>query len=174
MIRSLLITLVLLAGCATTTPPAEPAPTFSDEYFSEMFNDDFFRNSSNPFQEMHRIVKSLDPNKKDRTARNAFLSWYWVRFGQYPAEQIHFYEDDGALYITLDINVDDRPEVNLKATDGELNISGQMVREGRYSKSVLRLEQTLPVPGNIDPASVVSWKNGELFIIRFDKTDAVS
>jgi HSP20 family molecular chaperone IbpA len=169
MIRAVFLSFLLITGCASTTQQIDGA------YFDNLFSPAFFAETSDPFQEMHRIAEvEAASTKEPKRYRNTFNAWYWDRYGQYPAENIHYREDDSAFYVTLDVDANDNPTVNLKMVENVLMISGQLIRKSRYSERRLRLQQNLPVPDGLNPTSMFSWKNGEDFIIRIDKLETTS
>ncbi len=170
MIRAVFLSFLLITGCATTVPEADIAPQVDGNFFDNLFDSDYFASQPDPFQEMSRITEQQAAEAEQPARyRNAFNIWYWDRFGRYPAEQIHYREDDNAFYITLDVHQLDNPTVNMKIEGDVLMINGQLIRKARYSERKLRLKQQLPVPAYLDPRSIFSWKNGEEFIIRIEK-----
>jgi len=170
MIRAVFLSFLLITGCASTEP-AE-APQVDGTYFDNLFNPEFFADNPDPFQEMYRVTElEAEAAEEPNRYRNTFNSWYWENYGRYPAEQIHYREDDIAFYVTLDVDPKDNPTVNLKMENNLLMVSGQLIRKTRYAERKLRLKQNMPLPDGLDSTSMFSFKNGEEFIIRIDKLD---
>lgn len=167
MIRTVFLSLLLMTGCATAPQQID------NKYFDELFGAEFFENSADPFQDMHRLINELSNESENPASyQNAFNVWYWDRHGRYMPEYIHYQDDDQAFYVKFDVAINIHPDINLKIQNDVLIITGDFVLKGRTSEGRLRLDQKLPVPSNLDPLSMFAWKNGEVYTIRIDKLDS--
>ncbi len=163
MIRAVIFSLILLTGC--TSIEGQKSQEITPEYLSQKFDSEFFANSEDPFQEIH--LASQEPT--DPKVKDVYRTWYWDNFGRFPAERIHYAEDEKTRTITLDVKEIDRPELKLRIKDGFLHLDGSIVTKMARATSTLRVVQKLPIADDVDPLSVVSYKSGDSFIIRLEK-----
>lgn len=170
MIRVVFLSFLLITGCASTEP-VKDASEVDGTYFDSLFDSEFFAANADPFQEMHRIItEQSSASEQPAKFKNRFDVWYWNRYGRFPAEQIYYEDEETTFLIRLAVEVDENPTVNLRIEDDVLLVTGQLVRKTRWSERRKRLDQRIPVPTGLDRTSMFSWKNGEAFNIRIEKT----
>lgn len=169
MIRTVFLSFLLIAGCATNEVPRQ----IDNAYFDELFNMEYFRTSLNPFQDMHQTISSLSAESENPTKfKNTFSSWYWDRHGQFMPEKIHYRNEEAALFITFDIDEGEKANANLSLHDDVLHITGQLILKTRRFERKVRLDQKLPVPSGLDPLSAVAWSGGNKYTIRIEKLES--
>ncbi|MBO6703492.1 MAG: hypothetical protein JJ921_14225 [Pseudomonadales bacterium] len=170
MIRVVFLSFLLITGCASTEP-VKDASEVDGTYFDSLFDSEFFAANADPFQEMHRIIetKAVEIEQAKRYL-GQFNSWYWDRYGEFPAENIHYKDEDATLTITIYMDSSENPKVNLKLEDDVLTMTGVLIRKNTWSETSRKLGQKFPMPPGLDRTSIFSWKNGEAFNIRIEKT----
>ena len=170
MIRAVFLSFLLITGCASTN-----VSQFDETYFDNLFNSEFFAANADPFQEMHRIIETnAVETEQPKKYRGQFNNWYWDRHGQFPAENIHYKDEDATLTITVYMDSSQNPTVNLKLEDNVLMMTGELIRKSKWSETTLKLNQRIPVPPGLDSGSMFSWKMGEAFNIRIDKLNTTT
>lgn len=140
----------------------------SERFLDDMFSEDFFNHSRDPFREMERLRDRMD--KLLRGDRLDFDTWFSDRFGDFRANTIDMEEDDDSVAYRIDIGDQDLVDTKVDVANGYVSIAVRLEDKSGSSISQSSLSHRFPVPAGVDPGSVKVDKEGDAIVIRFDKT----
>lgn len=147
----------------------------NDSVFDQMFNNDFFNRSRDPFQEMERMQKQMNKLFGSDSSRfdSFFNNWFKNEYGDFPAGSITMDEDDGHIYYKMDIGDSKLANVNVQVENGTIMIKATTQSSGSPgAQSYAEINQQFPLPPGVDPKSVKVSQNDGVVTIRLDKTTA--
>ena len=145
--------------------------------FDQMFDDDFFGHSRDPFEEMRRMQDRMlkqfgGPSGMESSP---FDSWYQRKFGG-SAGEVQRREDDENVYYEIALKGLKKGKVDVKVENGQIAISGEMENKsdgeegGSYVSSTFH--RSFPVPPDVDGNKAqMEQKDGKI-IIKFPKLKA--
>ncbi|ODS33928.1 MAG: Hsp20/alpha crystallin family protein [Candidatus Scalindua rubra] len=151
-----------------------------DKTFDSFFNDDFFRSSKSPFEEMRRmqesIMKQFDMFGED-SGRGIFDSWFKKRFGGGEPGDIQTREDEDFVYYDVIIKDLSNKKLDIRVEDGQIKISGTIEKrsddKGKNTNSSQfyssKFHRSFPVPYGVDGDRVQMEQDGEKIIIKLPK-----
>lgn len=147
----------------------EVSPVASTDFLNGVFDNDFFRHSNDPFQEMDRMRKRMDKLFGDDRFSSNFDTWFDHRFGQFGASSIEQGEDQNSVYYKMNVGDKDLVDLKVNVSDGYVSIDAKLKNESANSFSQSSVSQRFPVPAGVDPNSAKIEKQDGTVIIRFDK-----
>lgn len=151
-----------------------------DKTFDSFFDDDFFRSSKSPFEEMEkmrdRMMKGFE-SYLDDSKGGIFDSWFKKRFGGGKPGDIKQREDDDFIYYDIFIKDLSNQKLDIQVQDGQIKISGTIEKKSGnkddkgsssqfYSSTFHR---SFPVPYGVDDSRVQIERDGEKIIIKLPK-----
>jgi HSP20 family protein len=151
-----------------------------DKTFDSFFNDDFFRSSKSPFEEMRRMQESMmrqfDQFDSD-PGGGMFGSWFKKRFGGGEPGDIQTREDDDFIYYDVVIKDLSNKKLDIKVESGQIMISGTIEKrsddKGKQGNSSQFYSSTFhrsfPIPYGVDGDRVQMEQEDEKIIIKFPK-----
>lgn len=140
----------------------------TQEFLDNMFNDDFFSRSRDPFREIERMRKHMDEVFRDDGFSIGFDRWF-DRKSAFDVDTIEQQEDENTISYRL--NVEDQDVVDMKANveDGYVSIEAKLKRQTNTTVAESQFARRFPLPVDADPDSLVIDRDKEDVIIRFDK-----
>lgn len=165
------ILISVLAGCATPsdTTAKQEIPGTNQHFYDDLFNQDFFAGSKDPFQEMARISQQINSVADVSTSLPNFDQWYSQNYGEFPAATIRQDEDAEHFYYRLEVEEEATARLNIKLEGKDLLLKAELTRVTESNSEEITLNQRFPLPINTRIDSIVSWKSGNQLIIRLDK-----
>ncbi|MEX2488761.1 MAG: Hsp20 family protein [Pseudomonadales bacterium] len=151
----------------------EPDPVFWErEIFDDMFDDDFFRRSRDPFQEMERlqdeISKRFDRNRS--RFESMFDDWFSRQFGDFPPNSIALKEDDEHFYYELEIGENDVANIDVEIENKMIEINATTQSSSNSGeRSYAEINQRFPLPPGVDPASIEVTHENQKIVISLRK-----
>lgn len=153
------------------------------EFYDKFFDDDFFKRSRDPFQEMERMNKRLRerfyqiPEMKAPFSGSlfdrSFDEWFSSQFGDGTAGSVRQEEDEDYIYYHLELGDSTVNEANLTVEDDYVEIYARIEQKSdnsnSLSSSVSEARQRFPVPAGVDPASATVTNEENRITIRFSK-----
>ncbi len=151
-----------------------------DKTFDSFFNDDFFRSSKSPFEEMRRMQESMMRQfnqDDDDSGGGIFGSWFKKRFGGGEPGDIQTREDEDFIYYDVIIKDLSNKKLDIRVEDGQIKISGTVEKrsddKGKNTNSSKFYRSTFhrsfPVPYGVDSDRVQMEQDGEKIIIKLPK-----
>lgn len=151
-----------------------------DKTFDSFFNDDFFRSSKSPFEEMRRMQESMMRHfgqQDNDPGGGMFGSWFKKRFGGGDPGDIQTREDEDFVYYDVVIKDLSNKKLDIQVEGGQIMISGTIEKRSNdkgknantsqfYSSTFHR---SFPVPYGVDSDRVKMEHEGEKIIIKFPK-----
>lgn len=151
-----------------------------DSTFDSLFNDDFFRSSKSPFEEMRRMqermMKQFDSSGDDPGA-GLFDSWFKKKFGGGDPGDISMREDEEFIYYDVVVKDLVNSKLDIRVQDGQITISGTIEKKtssqnnqknsSRFYSSTFH--RSFPVPHGVDDTKAQMEQNGEKIIIKLPK-----
>lgn len=112
-----------------------------DKTFDSFFDDDFFRSSESPFDEMKRMqdsmMKQFGFHDNDSNG-GTFDSWFKNKFGGRDPGDIQIREDEGFVYYDVIIKDLSDKKLEILVEDGQIKISGTVEKKsGDKSQNVV-------------------------------------
>jgi HSP20 family molecular chaperone IbpA len=156
-----------------------------NEKFDSFFDEDFFKNTENPFKEMDEFrdmmrgqFKKLDFGKDLSFSDHLFDAWFSHRFGGNVGD-IQRKEDKDYVYYQFKVDDPKKYKFTAKIQDGTVRLSAESRSElekektGYESKSVseYKFERSFPIPANVDAGKFKTSVEGNQYIVKFPKTD---
>lgn len=144
------------------------------------FNDDFFRSSKSPFEEMRRMQKSMMKQfgfQDDDSDGGFFGSWFKKKFGGGNPGDIQTREDEDFVYYDVIIKDLSNKKLDIRVEDGQIKISGTIEKKSEnkgknessrhFSSSTFH--RSFPVPYGVDSTRVEMEHDGDKIIIKLPK-----
>lgn len=151
-----------------------------DTTLDSFFDDDFFKSSKSPFDEMRRMQKSMMKQfgyHNDDSDSGIFDSWFKKKFGGGDPGDIQVREDEDFVYYDVVIkNLSDQ-KLEIRVEGGQINISGTIEKEtgdkgkdGRSRQfSSSTFHRSFPVPNGVDSTKAEMEHDGDKIIIKLPK-----
>lgn len=155
-----------------------------ESVLDDMFDDDFFSKSDNPFEDMRKmreqimkkILRGQDGLDEDV---DGFDNWFTKRFGGGTLNDIQ-QKDDGK-FITVEIKVGnvEGSKLNVQVREGYIHIeggtesgsgSGSTGSGGFTTHSRSTFKRMIPVPHGVDPEKMVLEKKKDALVLKFPKS----
>ncbi len=151
-----------------------------DGTLDSFFNDDFFKSSNSPFEEMRkmqeRMMKQFESSEGD-PGGGMFDSWFKKKFGGGEPGDIHMREDDDFVYYDVVIKNLVNSKLDIRVQDGQITISGTIEKRSsneddkrnasRFYSSTFH--RSFPVPNGVDDTKAEMEQKGEKIIIKLPK-----
>lgn len=151
-----------------------------DTTLDSFFDDDFFRSSRSPFDEMKKMQESMLKqfgSGSDNSDGGIFDSWFKQKFGGGDPGDVQMREDDDFVYYDVIIkNLSDQ-KLDIRVEGGQIKISGTIEKETgdksknrgsrQFSSSTFR--RSFPVPSGVDSTKAEMEHDGDKVIIKFPK-----
>ncbi len=167
VVVSLIVGAAAMWGYQKATQPEE---VFPDNVMNDIFDQDFFRHSRDPFKEMDRIQKEMDRFLGQDNFSSGFDAWFGQRYGDLPVSSIDMDEDDNFIYYRIDTNDLEVKSADVNVDNDTVAISVELTSRTPESETVSSLSQRFPVPVAVDPNSVrLDIEEGEI-VVRFTKS----
>ncbi len=147
----------------------QPEEVFPDKVMNDIFDQDFFRQSRDPFKEMDRIQQEMDQFLGQDNFSSNFDEWFGQRFGDLPVSSIDMDEDDQFIYYRIDTDGLEVKSADVDVDEETVSISVELRSKTPESETVSSLNQRFPVPVGVDPNSVRLDIEGREIIVRFTK-----
>jgi len=151
-----------------------------DTTLDSFFDDDFFKSSKSPFDEMRRMQESMMKQfgyHNDDSDSGIFDSWFKKKFGGGDPGDIQVREDEDFVYYDVVIkNLSDQ-KLEIRVEGGQINISGTIEKEtgdkgkdGRSRQfSSSTFHRSFPVPNGVDSTKAEMEHDGDKIIIKLPK-----
>ncbi|MCR4312874.1 MAG: Hsp20 family protein, partial [Candidatus Roizmanbacteria bacterium] len=150
-----------------------------EKTFDSFFNDDFFKSSKFPFEEMRRMQESMmrQFGQLDDDSGEIFDSWFKNRFGGGEPGDIQTREDEDFVYYDVVIKDLSNKKLDIKVEDGQIKISGTVEKrsddKGKNTNSSKFYSSTFhrsfPVPYGVDSDRVQMEQDDDKIIIKLPK-----
>lgn len=145
-----------------------------DRFFNNMFNDDFFGTSRNPFKEMQRMQEQMLKQFGEHDGfQDSFDNWYQNKFGGGSVTELNEKEDNDFVYYEINTEGQTPKELKVDVKNGQVNISAEIEKkeENEGSKSVMTssFHRSFPVPPNVDAENFKMEQDGKKIVIKFPK-----
>jgi Molecular chaperone (small heat shock protein) len=152
-----------------------------DRTLDSFFNDDFFKSSKSPFDEMRRMQERMMKQFKsseDDPPGGIFDSWIKNKFGGGDPGDVHMREDENFVYYDVVIeNLSDQ-KLEILVEDGRIKISGTIEEksedkgenENSRQFSISTFQRSFPVPYGVDSTRAEMEHEGDKVIIKLPKT----
>jgi HSP20 family molecular chaperone IbpA len=144
----------------------------TEYFYNQIFNQDFFNQSRDPFQEMNRLQKRLSSFFNPNTSDSIFQSWSQRKYGGRITD-IKTREDNQNIYYDIFIKNIDPQSVSVQIENGIVKISGE---EKKESKGILgnsyvssKFQRFLPIPPSTDGTRYETTKSDDKITIKFFK-----
>ncbi|GAX61820.1 small heat shock protein [Candidatus Scalindua japonica] len=151
-----------------------------DKTLDSFFDDDFFRSSKSPFDEMRRMQESMMRQfgkLDDDQGGGIFDSWFKNKFGGGDPGDIQIREDEDFVYYDVIIKGLSDQKLDIRVEDGQIKISGTVEKKSgekskngnsrQFSSSTFR--RSFPVPQGVDSTRVKMEHDGDKIIIKLPK-----
>jgi len=148
----------------------EEAVIADEEFLNDVFDDQFFKRSHSPFEEMDRIHERMNRAFGDHSRFPDFDSWFDGRYGDFPLAKIRSEEDKEHLYYVLDIEGKEVANVQVETADGYVSITAELKTNIENMSSSTQIDQRFPIPANVDANSVHIEQLDDEIRVRFTKT----
>ena len=144
------------------------------------FNDDFFKSSKSPFEEMRRMqermMKQFESSEGD-PGGDIFDSWFKNKFGGGDLGDIHMREDDDFVYYDVAIKNLVNSKLDIRVQEGQITISGTIEKRSSHDDDKRNSSQfysstfhrSFPVPYGVDDTKAEMEQKGEKIIIKLPK-----
>jgi len=150
----------------------EPAPVMEQAFLNDAFDGSFFNNSPSPITEMERMRKQMDRHFNNPGLFPDFNGWFEQQSGSFPVSQIKTGDDEESVFYVLNVSGKDVANIEAALSNGYLLITADLKEEGNGTSSSTHLEQSFPIPGNVDPDSLQTEHVGGEIIVKFRKLRA--
>jgi HSP20 family molecular chaperone IbpA len=151
-----------------------------DKTFDSFFNDDFFRSSKSPFEEMMRMQESMMQQfgqLDNDPSGGIFDSWFKKRFGGGEPGDIQTREDNDFVYYDVVIKDLSNKKLDIKVEGGQIKITGTIEKrsddKGKNANSSRFYSSTFyrsfPAPHGVYGDKVQMEQEDEKIIIKFPK-----
>ena len=170
--QSIIIALSLIVGAVSMwgyQKLTQPTQVFPDKVMNEIFDQNFFHHSRDPFKEMDRFQKEMDQYLGQNNFSSGFDDWFGNRFGDLPVSSIDRDEDDDFIYYKIDTNDLEVKSADVNIDNGTVSISVELVSKTSVAETASSLSQRFPVPADVDPDSVQLDIENDEIIVRFTK-----
>lgn len=153
-----------------THTEAQIGHSFNSSFFDNLFNDDFFGKSKNPFAEMQRIQKQMlrEFNRPD-TFQSSFDNWYKNKFGGGNVYELTQREDDKFIYYEIELEGLHPQKVDVDVKEGQVFISGSAEATTKDSFLESTFQRSFPVPPNVDANKLNMEQLNDKIIVKFPK-----
>lgn len=151
-----------------------------DGTLDSLFNDDFFKSSKSPFEEMRkmqeRMMKQFESSSSE-SREGIFDSWFKKKFGGGEPGDIRMREDDDFVYYDVTIKNLVNSKLDIRVQNGQITISGTIEKKSSnqndkenssqfYSSTFHR---SFPVPYGVDDTKAQMEQKDEKIIIKLPK-----
>jgi HSP20 family molecular chaperone IbpA len=151
-----------------------------DKTLDSFFDDDFFRSSKSPFDEIKRMQESMMKQfgfHDNDSNGGIFDSWFKNKFGGGEPGDIQIREDEDFVY--YDVIIKDLSDQKLKilVEDGQIKISGTVEKKSgdtckngssrQFSSSTFH--RSFPAPQGVDSTKAEMEHDGDKIIIKLPK-----
>lgn len=144
------------------------------------FDDDFFRSSKFPFEEMEkmreRMMKQFE-SFENNSRGGIFDSWFKRKFGGGEPGEIRQREDDDFIYYDVVIKDLVNQKLDIRVEGGQITVSGTVEKKSsdkgnkRSSQQFFSstFHRSFPVPYGVDETKAQMEQEGEKIIIKLPK-----
>jgi len=151
-----------------------------DKTFDSFFNNDFFRPSKSPFDEMKRMQESMMKQfgvPDDDSGSGIFGSWFKKKFGGGDPGDIQMREDEDFVYYDIVVKDLSNKKLDILVEDGQIKIAGTIEKKSedkgenessrQFSSSTFH--RLFPVPYGVDSTRAEMEHDGDKIIIKLPK-----
>ena len=151
-----------------------------DTTLDSFFDDDFFKSSKSPFDEMKKMQESMMKQfgfPDDESGSGIFDSWFKKKFGGGDPGDVQVREDEDFVYYDVIIkNLSDQ-KLEIRVEEGQIKISGTIEKKSedngkngssrQFSSSTFH--RSFPVPHGVDSTKAEMEHDGDKIIIKLPK-----
>lgn len=151
-----------------------PAQDDLEAVFDGLFNDDFFRQSGDPFTQMRRMREQMLKNfPQPNGAGSPFDSWFEKKFGGGSVAELNQREDDKFVYYDIAIQGLAENKVKVNVSDGQVEISGEVTKKSesgnQASVFTSTFHRSIPVPVGVDANKAELNQEKDRIVVKFPK-----
>lgn len=158
------------------SPPSLKADNSSgmEQLLDNFYDDRFFDHSNDPFDQMRKMrEKMMKQFEQPQIGGDVFDSWYQKKFGGGNVGEVKRREDDKFVYYEISVKGLNKEKLNVKVSNGQINISGQTETKSETGSSSTLLSssfhRSFPVPAEVDANKVQMENTDDRIVIKFPK-----
>lgn len=164
---------VMWAWKEKTSGPVEPlgsalSATQKGQLLDDVFNDDFFQHSRDPFAEMERLRNAMDTKLIGDPFGSGFDRWFEDRFGSLPGSAINVEETDDTVVYRLQVE-QALEEITVEVEKGYVSVEAEARSESESEVSRSHFVQRFPLPAGVEAGPPTIAKSDDEIVITFNK-----